>query len=378
MHGNLRAMSRRATLLYDGDCGFCRWSIARVLRRDAQQSLRPLVIQSPEGERLLASVPVDERLESWHLVSADGRLFSGGAVFAPLSELLGHPGRARLLARVPGWTSRAYVLVAGRRRTLGPLIPGAAKARANELIQARTGGPVTLGPDAARAADPAPVPALPSVPASTVPDVPPAFTPPADPASAAQAGPPAAAAPAEPPGWQQRLEESAFGRGVLSTLFVVTLIAIVAINLPESDLRRQLLRPGQPYLNALGLDQNWALFAPDPRRVVIDVSAAVTFDDGVTSQWNFPHDGALIGTYRDYRWRKWAENLISPSNGQALWRSAALWAAGSEVRPGHSVTSVALVERYAAINPPGVTPSAGPTQLRVFYVLRLRPGGVAQ
>jgi predicted DCC family thiol-disulfide oxidoreductase YuxK len=373
MHGNLRAMSRRATLLYDGDCGFCRWSIARVLRRDDRQSLRPLAIQSPEGERLLASVPVDERLESWHLVSADGRLFSGGAVFAPLSELLGHPGRARLLARVPGPTNRAYRLAAGRRGTLGPLIPRAAKARANDLIRARANGPAAVGPDAARAAHPAPVPALASPAPVAASSSGLGQSPPA-----AQDGSPAPTPPAEPRGWQQRLEESAFGRGLLSTLFVVTLIAIVAINLPESDLRRQLLRPGQPYLNALGLDQNWALFAPDPRRVVINVSAAVTFDDSVTSQWSFPHDGALIGTYRDYRWRKWAENLISPSNGQALWRSAALWAAGSEVRPGHSVTSVALVERYAVINPPGVTPSVGPTQLRVFYVLRLRPGGVAQ
>jgi hypothetical protein len=178
-----------------------------------------------------------------------------------------------------------------------------------------------------------------------------------------------------PVGWQQRLEESAFGRGMLSSLIVVTLIAIVAINLPQSDLRRQLLRPGQPYLNAIGLDQNWALFAPDPRRVVIAVSATVGYDDGRIALWSFPHDGALIGTYRDYRWRKWAENLISPDNATALWRSAALWAAGQEPRAGHAITSVSLVERFALIAPPGVTPSLGPTQRRVFYTLRLSAPG---
>ena len=172
---------------------------------------------------------------------------------------------------------------------------------------------------------------------------------------------------------QQRFEESPAGRGILSTLIVVALIAIVAINLPQSELRQELLRPGQPFLNAIGLDQSWALFAPDPRRVWIDVSAVVTYNQGKQAVWRFPHDGALIGTYRDYRWRKWEENLISPDNA-GLWRPAALWAAAGEVRPGEVPTSVALVERFAAIEPPGVTPSVGPVQQRVVYVLHLASG----
>lgn len=172
-------------------------------------------------------------------------------------------------------------------------------------------------------------------------------------------------------GWQQRLEESELGRGALSSVIVVTLIAIVAINLPGSELRRQLLRPAQPYLNALGLDQNWAIFAPDPRRVVIDTSAMVAFEDGVTARWRFPHDGALVGTYRDYRWRKWDENLINPANSAALRRPAALWAARQEARPGHRVTRVTLVERFAPLAPPGMEPSVGRTAEQVFYTLRL-------
>jgi hypothetical protein len=173
---------------------------------------------------------------------------------------------------------------------------------------------------------------------------------------------------------QQRFEESAIGRGILSTLIVLSLVAIVAINLPQSELRRELLRPGQPYLNVTGLDQNWALFAPDPRRVVIDVGAVVTFTNGAPAVWRFPHDGALIGTYRDYRWRKWEENLISPVNA-LLWRPAALWAARSVTGPGEVAKSVTIIERYADLEPPGVTPSTGPVQQRVVYVLRFAPGG---
>jgi len=48
-----------------------------------------------------------QRLASWHLATPDGRLHSGGAVFAPLLRLL--PGGAPLALAVsapPGLTER--------------------------------------------------------------------------------------------------------------------------------------------------------------------------------------------------------------------------------------------------------------------------------
>jgi predicted DCC family thiol-disulfide oxidoreductase YuxK len=378
-------MMPRAALLYDDDCGFCRWSVARILRRDMAKSLQPLAIQGPDGSQLLASVAPERRLESWHLVLGE-RVFSGGDVFAPLLRLLGRPGAAALLDRAPRMTNWAYYAVAGRRSLFGSLVPRSAKRRADALIQERS---QVAQPEPRQAQAHLALPEGPEIPPEGLPRPRPIPTPtpapepeaepepPPLPPAAQEPGraPPAASEP-EPVGWQQRFEQSPFGRGALSTVIVVSLIAIVAINLPGSDLRRQLLRPGQPYLNALGLDQNWSLFAPNPRRVVIDVSAAVTYDDGRVGQWTFPHDGALIGTYRDYRWRKWAENLISPDNA-VLWRGAALWAASHESRVGHAVQQVALVERWAPLEPPGTTPSTGPLQRRVIYVLRLPSGGGA-
>jgi hypothetical protein len=100
----------------------------------------------------------------------------------------------------------------------------------------------------------------------------------------------------------------------------------------------------------------------------------VTFTNGKPALWRFPHDGALIGTYRDYRWRKWEENLIAPANS-LLWRPAALWAASSATGPGETPKSVTLIERYAALEPPGVTPSTGTVQQRVVYTLRFNANG---
>jgi predicted DCC family thiol-disulfide oxidoreductase YuxK len=104
-----------AALLYDRDCAFCRWSLDKVLAWDRGR-LRPVEIQSEEGQGLLASIPEEERLESWHLVTADGGLRSAGAGAAPLAALLpgGRP-LAALFKAFPGTTERAYRWVASHR-----------------------------------------------------------------------------------------------------------------------------------------------------------------------------------------------------------------------------------------------------------------------
>ena len=47
----------QATLLYDRDCGFCRWCLGKVLAWDRRRSIRPVAIQSEEAHRLLAGMP---------------------------------------------------------------------------------------------------------------------------------------------------------------------------------------------------------------------------------------------------------------------------------------------------------------------------------
>jgi predicted DCC family thiol-disulfide oxidoreductase YuxK len=127
-------------LLYDADCGFCRWVIGQILRWDRRGRLVPVQIQSATGERLLADVPEDERLESWHLVGEDGRLRSAGAAFAPLLRVL---PAGRLLAWLPEKFPRAatwgYRYVAGRRQTVSRFVPRHAKVSADARIRAREG-----------------------------------------------------------------------------------------------------------------------------------------------------------------------------------------------------------------------------------------------
>ena len=63
---------------------------------------------------------------------------------------------------------------------------------------------------------------------------------------------------------QERLESSAVGRAVISAFAVVTVVALALWNLPDSEIKRKALTVVRPYVTALGLEQNWGVFAPDP------------------------------------------------------------------------------------------------------------------
>jgi predicted DCC family thiol-disulfide oxidoreductase YuxK len=112
----------RAVILFDYGCGFCRRSVERVLRWDRQGRLRPVALQDPEADELLDGMDEERKMASWHLVAADGRVYSGGAAFPPLLRLLpgGRP-LAAVTAAFPGLTERAYRYVA---RTRGPVREG--------------------------------------------------------------------------------------------------------------------------------------------------------------------------------------------------------------------------------------------------------------
>jgi predicted DCC family thiol-disulfide oxidoreductase YuxK len=113
----------RGIVLYDADCGFCRWSLDKVLAWDRARRLRPVAIQSEEGERLLAALDPDKRLDSWHLVTADGTLYSAGAAAEPLACLLpcGRP-LAALFHAFPGLTARGYDYIARHRNRWARLL----------------------------------------------------------------------------------------------------------------------------------------------------------------------------------------------------------------------------------------------------------------
>lgn len=124
-------------VLYDKDCGFCRWSMAWALRRDARHTLVAVPIQSQLGAELLVDVNPSERLRSAHVIADDGSRHSGGAAAADvLSALPQTRALGRLADRLPAPTGLIYDFVAGRRRAFGRFVGEQARRRADALLDA--------------------------------------------------------------------------------------------------------------------------------------------------------------------------------------------------------------------------------------------------
>jgi predicted DCC family thiol-disulfide oxidoreductase YuxK len=122
-------------LLYDPDCGFCRVSLALLLRWDTRGRLRPVALGSAEADSLLAEMPEEERMASWHLARPGLPVLSAGAAFPEVFRLLPGGGPlAALTVRFPRASGRAYRLAADHRSLLGRALPSAARRWADRVI----------------------------------------------------------------------------------------------------------------------------------------------------------------------------------------------------------------------------------------------------
>jgi predicted DCC family thiol-disulfide oxidoreductase YuxK len=129
---------RRWIVVYDGNCGFCKWLLSYLLAWDRAVQLRPLALGTPEADRLLSDLPPEVRTASWHLIDPTGGRRSGGAALPQLLRLLPGGGPpASLLATIPGVTDRGYRWVAEHRSLLSKGVPSRLKRRAGRAVHAR-------------------------------------------------------------------------------------------------------------------------------------------------------------------------------------------------------------------------------------------------
>jgi predicted DCC family thiol-disulfide oxidoreductase YuxK len=112
-----------AIVLYDEDCGFCRWAMGKLLAWDRRGRLRAIALQDPVAERLLLGLDRERRLASWHLATPDGRVRSAGRAVAPLLRLLPAGTPLAVLAETfPRATDRLYGWTSRHRGRLGALL----------------------------------------------------------------------------------------------------------------------------------------------------------------------------------------------------------------------------------------------------------------
>ena len=135
-----QARAEGGTLFYDADCGLCRWTAAKVAAWDRRGVIRLVPLQdSHEADRLLGPMDEQTRMASWHLVTADGRVWSAGDGVAPLLRLLPGGGPvARVASALRPVTRRAYDFVAAHRAAFGKALSRRARERADARL--RSGG----------------------------------------------------------------------------------------------------------------------------------------------------------------------------------------------------------------------------------------------
>ena len=128
-------------VLYDADCGFCKWLLSGLLRWDRAARLHPIALQRSEADDLLRELTPAERMASWHLISPTGERRSGGAAVrtAPETAACWSAPGGRFRA-VPGLTDRGYQWVAEHRSQLSKLVPSSAKQRAANASMSVAGG----------------------------------------------------------------------------------------------------------------------------------------------------------------------------------------------------------------------------------------------
>lgn len=170
-----------------------------------------------------------------------------------------------------------------------------------------------------------------------------------------------------------RAEASAAGRVAITVVIVAFVLSMISSNLPGSALTAELDEAVRPVRNAVGLDENWGVFSPGPRRMTISLVARLDYDDGSSRLWTVPEGNDLLDQYRAYRWGKWMERAYSDSH-RFLWEPLTRWLARTQHVDGAPPHTVTLVRRWRDTPPPDADGAAPAWQQEEFFSFQVPPG----
>jgi predicted DCC family thiol-disulfide oxidoreductase YuxK len=112
----------RWTVLYDGDCNFCRRTVRRLQRLDRDDRLALVPYQDREVAEFFAWLSRDALEDSLHVVSPAGEVWTGARAVERLVPLLRGGRVPALIFRLPlvrPLADRVYRWIARNRHRLG-------------------------------------------------------------------------------------------------------------------------------------------------------------------------------------------------------------------------------------------------------------------
>ena len=110
------------TLIFDGNCGFCRRAVAVLMKWDKYGRLRFVPFQDAAALAQLPPIPMADLEQAMHLVTPAGDIFPGAEAVPIILRVLRWGRPLALLFRIPGAPRLAagvYRIIARNRHQLG-------------------------------------------------------------------------------------------------------------------------------------------------------------------------------------------------------------------------------------------------------------------
>ncbi len=116
----------------------------------------------------------------------------------------------------------------------------------------------------------------------------------------------------------------------ISAFIFLNLMAMVRIHLPlDRTFFKSVFKPVDAYLSFFSIYQDWLMFAPNPSRMNVSLSAVVHFDDGSSETFSFPRsrDMGIIDKYtHGEKYRKIITEAIRNDSHSWMWKDTAKFA----------------------------------------------------
>jgi hypothetical protein len=143
------------------------------------------------------------------------------------------------------------------------------------------------------------------------------------------------------------------GEGAISALIAVIVLIGVVWNMPDSAIKQMLTPVLAPIALGTGLEQGWAMYAPNPPRRLENLEVHVTMATGGDRVWTLPaSDDRVLGPVAAHRWRKLKESLFSQPEVRP---QLAHWVVRELTGPSERAVRVYMILRTQDLPPPGTS-----------------------
>ena len=148
---------------------------------------------------------------------------------------------------------------------------------------------------------------------------------------------------------QERFEASRAGKAVISGLILVIVLVGVVWNLPDSPIKRLVSPVAKPVAVPTGLDQGWAMYAPNPSRRIDTIEVQVAMANGENRVWTMQPGAKGVS---DVGWDRWMVMRYSAVLDANVRPDLARWVAREITGPGERAVAVSMVLRTETLQAP--------------------------